>query len=445
MSSGNKIKIFVLLVGDIIALYAALFAALVLRYGTHFYRPFLDAHLVPFTIIFIPWILIFYIAGLYDLRRLRNNIEFAKTLATSIAINAFVAIFLFYLVPAFGIAPKTNLIIFIVVFTIVEFAWRNGFNKTVSFGEIPNKIVLVGMSITAEEITQSVGEHPQLGYQIVRRMFERDATTSSIALDRAVTESGANIVIVPGHLKQENGFALALYKLFGKGVLIIDLENFYERIMRKVPLADLNETWFLENIEASARFYDPLKRTGEFVAALVIGIVLLPFEFLIAVIVKLTSRGPMIYSQTRVGKNEKKFMLYKFRTMRADAERAGAQWASKNDARVTPFGKFLRATHLDELPQLANIIRGDISFVGPRPERPEFVERLKEQVPYYEVRLLVVPGLTGWAQINHRADLTVDDVKEKLRYDVYYLKNRSIFLDCAIVLKTIKSIFVNPE
>jgi lipopolysaccharide/colanic/teichoic acid biosynthesis glycosyltransferase len=127
------------------------------------------------------------------------------------------------------------------------------------------------------------------------------------------------------------------------------------------------------------------------------------------------------------------------------AETKGAQWATQNDKRITPFGKFLRATHLDELPQLANIIRGDISFVGPRPERPEFVEQLKTQVPYYEVRLLAKPGVTGWAQVNHRADLDVDDVKQKLQYDIYYLKNRSLVLDLAICLKTIKSIFSTPK
>jgi lipopolysaccharide/colanic/teichoic acid biosynthesis glycosyltransferase len=173
--------------------------------------------------------------------------------------------------------------------------------------------------------------------------------------------------------------------------------------------------------------------------------VLLPFEIIIALLVAITSRGPIIYRQVRVGEKGKQFMLYKFRTMRVDAEKNGAQWASKNDARTTPIGGLLRASHLDELPQLWNIIRGDLSFVGPRPERPEFVTTLAARIPYYEARLFIKPGLTGWAQIHHRADLTDDDVVEKLQYDIYYLKNRSPILDWTIVLKTIKAIFVNPD
>jgi lipopolysaccharide/colanic/teichoic acid biosynthesis glycosyltransferase len=146
-----------------------------------------------------------------------------------------------------------------------------------------------------------------------------------------------------------------------------------------------------------------------------------------------------------VGEKGKEFMLYKFRTMRMDAEKDGAQWATKNDRRTTPIGGFLRASHLDELPQLWNIIRGDLSFVGPRPERPEFVAKLEARIPYYEARLFIKPGITGWAQIHHRADLTDEDVVEKLQYDIYYLKNRSPILDWAIILKTIKLLFVNPE
>jgi lipopolysaccharide/colanic/teichoic acid biosynthesis glycosyltransferase len=215
--------------------------------------------------------------------------------------------------------------------------------------------------------------------------------------------------------------------------------------MRKLPLADLEETWFLENIESAGQFYDPLKRAGEFLAAIAMIIVLLPLEALIALLVLITSRGPAIYKQVRVGKNGETFTLYKFRTMRQDAEKQGAQWATKKDPRATPIGKVLRASHLDELPQLMNIIRGELSFVGPRPERPEWVGKLKEQIPYYETRLLVKPGVTGWAQINHPADTDLEDVKQKLQYDIYYLKNRSLVLDLAIVVKTFKAFFVNPN
>ena len=441
----QKLKIFTLFLGDIVALYASLFIALILRYGPAFYDQFLKSHVVPFTVIFIPWLIIFYIAGLYDLRTLRNGIDFLKILATSIALAAIFAILIFYFVPAFGIAPKTNLFIFIIIFAIIEIIWRRTFNKLTSSGEAPNKIILIGNGTTADDVARVIQENPHLGYAVVERVPENKASATPEMLENIALKANANTIIVPRHLKQETKLARTLYALFGKGILVVDLASLYERIMRKVPLIDLEETWFLENIEGSARFYEPLKRAGELLFAIILGILLSPILILIAIIVKITSPGPVIYRQVRVGKNGKEFMLYKFRTMRSDAERNGAQWASKNDARVTAFGKFLRASHLDELPQLRNVIVGDISFVGPRPERPEFVVKLKEQVPYYEVRLLVVPGITGWAQINHRADLTIDDVRQKLQYDIYYLKNRSFILDCAIALKTIKSIFINPK
>jgi len=445
MALRRRVALFLLFLGDILALYAALFLTLAARYGIGLYKEFADVHFAPFTIIFVPWLLVFYIAGLYDLRRLRNNLDFLKTLALSLVTNAAVAVLFFYLIPAFGIAPKTNLFIFLVVFAVVETYWRRFFNRLTESGEAPNKVVLVGTGPSAKEIAATVRENPQLGYAITAELTGEEASRTPAAIERAAREYSANLVAVPRELKRKGSLALVLYRLFGRGISVIDLDSFYEVVMRKVPLADIEETWFLENIESTARFYDPFKRAIEFLAALVIGIILLPLEILIAIIVKLTSPGPVIYRHMRVGQHGREFTFYKFRNMRVDAEREGARWATPNDTRATPFGKFLRKTHLDELPQLWNIIKGDMSFVGPRPERPEFVIKLKEQIPFYEVRLLVRPGVTGWAQINHRADLTPDDVKQKLQYDIYYLKNRSPVLDLAIVLKTLKSIFVTPK
>jgi len=445
MLSENKTKIFFLCAGDIIALYAALFLTLIIRYWSGFYGEFIGAHFTPFTIIFIPWLVIFYIAGLYDLRRLRNNIEFLKTLALSLGTNAIVAALLFYLVPSFGITPKTNLFIFIIIFAIVEIYWRRLFNRLTAEGEAPNRVLLIGNGATAAEIETGIVENPQFGYAIVARITEDAASKSPADLRTIAAEHRVNLIVVPRELKRKNTLAPTLYELFGRGILIMDLDNFYEIILRRIPLEDVEETWFLENIEGAAKFYDQFKRAFEFILAIVIGLILLPVEILIAAIVVLTSPGPVIYKQKRVGIRGVEFTLYKFRTMRADAERAGAQWAAQNDARVTSFGKFLRKTHLDELPQLWNVIKGDLSFVGPRPERPEFVGKLKAQIPFYGVRLLVTPGVTGWAQIHHRADLTIEDVKQKLQYDIYYLKNRSPILDLAVILKTLKSIFVNPE
>lgn len=445
MNLGNKLKILLLFVGDIAALYVGLFLALVIRYGTGFYAEFINVHAIPFTIIFIPWLLVFYIAGLYDLRRLRNNLDFLKTLSLSLVVNALFTVLVFYLVPAFGIAPKTNLLIFILVFAIVEILWRRLFNRIVTSGEAPNSVLLVGSSPIAEEMKVALRINPQLGYSMKAEMDEEAAYASPESVATIARREKVNLVVIPEHLKHESRLVRVLYELFGEGIFVNDLAHFYELIMRKVPLADLEEAWFLENIAQGGKFYDPLKRASELLFALILGIILLPIELLIAILVVTTSRGPAIYRQVRVGEKNKTFTLYKFRTMRMDAERHGPQWANTHDTRATFIGQLLRKSHLDELPQLWNIIRGELSFVGPRPERPEFVQDLQKKIPYYEVRLLIKPGVTGWAQINYHKDTTIEDVKEKLQYDIYYLKNRALILDWAIIVKTLKSIFVTPE
>jgi exopolysaccharide biosynthesis polyprenyl glycosylphosphotransferase len=446
---GNRAKIFLLFLSDCVALYAALFISLALRYGDAFYEELLDVHLFPFTIIFLFWILIFYISGLYDLRRLRNNLDFVKTLWLAIVTSAAVSIFAFYAVPAFGITPKTNLLIFVVVFAAIETIVRRWFNRGAAGREAPNRVLLIGDGV-ADEIATMIQENPQLGYEIRARLDEKTTLATSEALLALVREKNITCVVVPRSLKREGHLPATLYTLFARGVYIFDLPNFYEIIMRKVPLADLEETWFLENIEGVAQFYDPLKRAWELFAALILGIVLLPLELLIALLVAITSRGPIFIRQERVGQGGRVFRLYKFRSMIAlaadgQAETKGAQWSSERDPRVTPLGRLIRASHLDELPQFINLIRGDLSFVGPRPERPEIVSRLEKEIPYYEMRLLIKPGVTGWAQLNHRADRDVEDVRQKLQYDIYYLKNRSLVLDLAIIAKTIRSLFVNPK
>ncbi len=437
-------KIWILLLGDVVILYLSLFVTLLLRYREEFYVQFNDYHKLPFGIIFVLWILIFYVAGLYDLRHLRNNIEFLKKLSLAILVGAFAALAFFYLVPIFGITPRTNLFIFIVMFAFLESLWRRFFNRTIS-GEAPNRALLIGNDPTAEEISAHLKENPQHGYAISLWLKKDLTNTDTRGLREVIARHGINLVIIPRHFTKNDEIAKSFYELLGLGIEIRDLTSFYELIFRKVPLANLEESWFLENAVEHKKFYDELKRALEFLFALALGVFLIPLEVSIAILIKLTSRGPVIYKQERIGKNNKPFTLYKFRTMRKDAEQHGARWSGGGDARVTSIGKILRYTHLDELPQLLNILKGDVSFVGPRPERPEFTRLLSEKIPYYEIRHLIIPGITGWAQINYRYGSSVEDAYEKLQYDIFYLKNRSLVLDAAIILKTLKSFFVNPH
>jgi exopolysaccharide biosynthesis polyprenyl glycosylphosphotransferase len=236
----------------------------------------------------------------------------------------------------------------------------------------------------------------------------------------------------------------ALLSLKSHGVLIQDGADAYEAITGKVPVEFLRLGWLLfsDGFHVS-QFLLLYKRVASIVIS-IIGLALgLPLLPLIALGIKLTSKGRIFYSQERVGCDGVVFHCYKFRTMRADAEAdTGPTWASDEDPRITPIGHFLRSSRLDEIPQLWNVLKGDMSMVGPRPERPEFVERLSQEIPHYQLRHSVRPGITGWAQIRYRYGSSVEDAKEKLRYDLFYIKNISPGLDFLVFFQTVKIILL---
>ncbi len=445
MKLSSTAKIIVLFLGDVATLYASLLVALALRYGNRFFQEFTESHGLPFSIVFAIWIVVFYIAGLYDLLRLRNNIDFIKTLLLALFVNTLLAIAVFYLVPLFGITPKTNLFLVIALFAVIEIWWRRTFNVRASFRDGLNSVLLLGDGETTAEIVTELKKNAQVGYEIKLWLKRGLDEATPERLDALVKKHYINLAVFPTHAKHYDAHAKTFYELLASGIQVLDLSSFYELIFRKIPLRETDEAWFLENHIGQGKFYDDLKRGLEVISAILLAVILSPFLIVIAILVRLTSRGPVIYRQMRIGEQGKPFTLYKFRTMKADAEREGAQWAQPNDARSTPIGRFLRYAHLDELPQLANILKGDLSFVGPRPERPEFVTLLEEKVPHYKIRHLVRPGVTGWAQINYRYGASVEDAEEKLQYDIYYLKNRSLILDVAIIVKTIKSFFVQSQ
>ena len=233
------------------------------------------------------------------------------------------------------------------------------------------------------------------------------------------------------------------YKL--EGLQFYNYLNFYENLEMKLPISDLDQKWFLEN-DGFEIYYNNfnmrVKRLLDILMAVVIGTICLPLMLIAAVIVKLGSKGPVLFVQERIGELNRPFDMYKFRSMAQDAEKDGPQWAQKNDARITRFGKFMRLTRIDELPQLWNVIRGDMSFVGPRPEREFFIKQLEKEIPYYNLRHTVKPGLTGWAQIMYQYGSTIDDSYIKLQYDLYYIKHHNIIFDFMIILNTITTVIL---
>jgi len=275
-----------------------------------------------------------------------------------------------------------------------------------------------------ELIGQSVGNNAVLGGQ--QSLKEHCLT---LQIDQVVTCVGGKI---------SDDAMRELMECLSLGVRVRDFANFVERNFFQVPVETIRGEWFLQaDLELTHPFYVAVKR-GIDVAAALIGLVLGgPVVLLAAVVIKLESHGPFIYLQTRTGLHDKPFKMWKLRSMRMDAEQHGPKWASGADDRITRTGKILRKTRLDEVPQFWNILRGEMSLVGPRPERPEFVERLAREIPFYSQRHLVKPGLTGWAQINYPYGASTEDALNKLKYDLYYIKHSSPGLDLQIILRTI--------
>lgn len=228
------------------------------------------------------------------------------------------------------------------------------------------------------------------------------------------------------------------FESLGSKCKLIDEWSFYEEIFEQVPVDSITEGWFFTSkINIANHLQALIKRAMDILLAGTGLILSLPLIPIIWVLVRLTSWGPALYSQVRCGQLGRQFRLYKFRTMVLNAEANGAEWASKKDPRVTPFGSFLRKTRLDELPQLWNVLKGDMSFVGPRPERPELVEMIEKEVPYFSFRHWARPGITGLAQIRYRYGASIEDARKKLQYDLYYIKNWSVMMDLQIILRTI--------
>lgn len=224
-----------------------------------------------------------------------------------------------------------------------------------------------------------------------------------------------------------------------RGVSVLSMAGFYERTHSEVPLESLKASWLVYGSGfVQGRVRRALKRAFDIVTSAVLLVLLSPVMLISAILIKLESHGPVLYRQERVGLGGESFQCLKLRSMRNDAERDGvARWASKNDSRVTRVGKFIRKTRIDELPQLISVLRGEMSMVGPRPERPSFVSELKKQVPFYDLRHTVKPGVTGWAQVRYAYGASVEDSKRKHQFDLYYIKNNSLMLDLAVLIETV--------
>jgi len=430
-----NIRRSLLIVSDILLLYLSLVVTVYFRLGGKFGWINLYEHLLPFSILYFFWLIIFYIFGLYDLNIIKIRETFYARFFGAILAALVIGLSFFYLFRITEVTPKTNLVLNILIFAVLLFLWRKIFLALFS-SRFLTRVAIVGEQNQAQKLAEEINSRPYLGYKVMSLDMSRD-------LPDQINENKIEVILVPPDLVFDSELIKNLYRCLPTGIKFLNWTRAYEIIAEKIPVSLVNHVWFLENLgEGEKIFYDKLKRTLDIILAAIVIAATLPFWILIAIFIKLEDRGPIIYTQERVGKDGKPFPLLKFRSMEPEAEKkTGPLWAEEKDRRATKVGAFLRRIHLDELPQMINVLRGEISLVGPRPERPEFIRQLGKEISHYQLRHIIKPGFTGWAQIKFRYGRSVMDSQEKFQYDLYYLKNRSLLLDLGILLKTFQLFF----
>ena len=394
----------------------------------------------------------FYLFDLYDFVAMHNRHELVLRLVQALGL-AWVALAIsFYAYPALMLGRSVSLIALPMALTLMV-GWRisiHWFLGHPSFGE---RILIVGSGNLAVEVARQVLNRPDAGYRIIgfvgtdsellgKSLINPRVIGLTDDLERIVKTEGIDRIVVAmgerrGQLPTDRLLKLGL----GGDVSIEEGATFYERVTGRVSLEMIRPSWLIFTGRGrQAKLAAVTRNAVHRLVALIAVLFSLPIVLLTAILIKLDSRGPVFYKQERVGENGRSFVLTKFRSMRVDAETDGPVWASKRDERTTRVGRIIRKIRVDEIPQFWNILRGEMSFVGPRPERPHFVAQLAREIPYYEQRHLIAPGLTGWAQIKYPYGASIEDSRQKLQYDLFYIKNHSLLLDAIIMFETIKII-----
>ena len=363
--------------------------------------------------------------------------KFIISVINSVLASSSLSIIYFYLSVNSSIAPKTNLAIFIVIYTLLFLLWRESYRLLV-FSVIPqNNLAIIGNNKYCANIVKELQARPGAGYNTTL-IFKTAEELEN--LPQSISEKNIKTIVVCDYFGKNEEMSQVLFECLSCSVNFFNYPDFYELLSGKIPVEAIGPDWFLENLkEGEKNYFNFIKRFIDLVFAFIILVISLPFWPFIALIIKIGSRGPIFFRQVRLGRNEKEFKIIKFRSMKEDNN--DRSLTLEHDTRITSFGNFLRKTRIDEIPQVLNIIKGEMSFIGPRPERPEIIEELEKQIPYYKTRLLIKPGLTGWDQVSgeyHSPSL--EDTLEKLQYDLYYLKQRSLYLDLDIALRTIATI-----
>jgi len=406
-----------------------------------------------FLITFVCQTLLYY-NDLYDLTVTDSFLELGIRLLQSLGASA-IFLALVYIIFPEAIIGQGIFFVSIGFIILLIVSWRFGYKLILDRNLFNRNIILMGSGDLAKNIINEISRKKDSGYSVSVNVLEHSGNNDSVNKKYAASmiykqnyeglcdlaqELNTKMIVVAMNERRGTLPVRELIRCRVKGIEIIEGTSFYEMLNGKLIVEQTNPAWliFSEGFRKSRtkRF---LKHTLDIILSLMLLILLLPVIIITAILIRIDSKGPVLFSQDRIGENKKTYMVYKFRSMVADAEKkSGPVWAKDNDDRVTRIGRFIRKWRIDELPQLWNVLIGNMSFVGPRPEREFFVKKLEDIIPYYEERFSVKPGISGWAQVCYGYGASVEDAVEKLNYDLFYIKNMSFFMDLMIILRTIK-------
>lgn len=441
---GRRISTF-LFIGDLVVFALSLWITLLVRYGAVPGKEVLDQHIPPFAILFGMWLLVFYLSGLYGKRIILSKTSLPNALLKTQVVNILIAAVFFFLMPSSGIAPKTNLVIYLGVSLMLIFPWRLALFPRLSRPGSREKALLVAEGPEALELTREVNGNARYHLEFVGFVDPKTLNDNIASHLETATALGATVLVVDTEHSHVRPYLPALYDFcFSKGGReLVDFYTIYEDVFDRAPLSLLSHDWFIRNVTTPSVFYTVIKRMIDIVGGVLMGLVTIVATPFVALALRIEGSGPVFIAQERIGEHGTRVRAYKFRSMRSH-DAASKEWTMEGENRVTRVGNFLRQSSLDEFPQFINILRGELSLIGPRNDIEGLGKRLAESIPYYMVRYRVRPGITGWAQINqqyeqgHISPQSIEETKMRLAYDFYYIKYRSLGLDLVIALKTLK-------
>lgn len=445
MTSARNKELGLLIVGDIALFFIALWVSLAIRYLAFPSLDQLFVHLLPFAVLFFVWALVFFVAGLYDKHTVILKDHLSSLIINTQIINIIIAAIFFFFIPFFGITPKTILLIYLAISSSLIIVWRL-YVFPLFWPHKGRRALLIGEGPEIEELVTEVNNNTRYGFTFTR-IVDLDAirTTEDVEqrLLQIIEDEQIALIVADSHSVHLEPFFPSLFDLtfVTTRATFVDLYTVYETIFDRVPLSALRYNWFLEHIPQSSHLiYDFFKRLVDIIGATILSLLLLVVLPLVWIAARIYGDGSIFIVQERIGQHGGIVRVRKFKTMRTNEN---GVWIGESANAVTRLGTLLRTTSLDELPQVVNVLKGNMSLIGPRNDLTKLGERLASAIPYYNIRYTIKPGITGWAQTHQRyspgniSPQSIEETKVRLAYDLYYVKNRSLMLDIGIALRTL--------